>query len=227
MLRLLLATLLILAGCGSDDSVTDPGPGARDFPLPLVVDAGAGRDQAIDNLERAYTELRYIEYDHLIGSDFVFRADPVEVSSNGFTELSAAQDLESTQAMFSGETGIERVLDMSGNWTGETMPVPAVQTVQLVLRAAATSQWEQVTLGEFAGTWRKTYDLDMAVAYSGPTSVDQVIGRQSFYLLAESPRGDGEPVWVLRAWEDHGVSSRAAVAGQAASFGSIKAQFVR
>ena len=207
-----LLTLLIVfllpwsVGCSEDDSptvvLTPP-----DNTLPLVSDADVGRDQLVSNLELAYEQLNYENYEKTIHDDYVFRVDPSDIDIVGAAELSAAQDLESTFAMFSGETGIERIFDDQGNFLRDEL-VPPVQSISLTLRPESSSSWTLMEDGEFTGTWRRIYDVDMRVVYAGDTRVDQITGKQIFYLIAGTIRVDDEDfdVWRLRAWVDQGIA---------------------
>jgi hypothetical protein len=194
-------------GCSEDDSptvvLTPP-----DDSLPLVSDADAGRDQLVANLELAYEQMNYGNYSKTINPSYVFHVDPAEVDIVGTDELSASEDLESTFAMFSGEVGLEPVLDSNGKLTGDTVMVPPVQTIRLDLTAESASSWTLMEGGDFAGTWRRIYQIEMTVTYSGESRVDQITGKQVFYLTPGTISMDGEEfdVWQLRAWEDMGVS---------------------
>ncbi len=212
---ILLASFAVVAltGCGifspdeSDDS--DTGGGEAVFPPPYVEDGAAGRDQLISNLELTYVELNFPEYEELLHGSYIFRIDPTEINAVGQLELSRAEDVESTQAMFSGELGLERVLDAQGEWTGAEEIVPAVQAVRLTLSAASGSAWTLMQDGEFAGAWRKTFDVDMTVTYSGDSKVDSIVGKQVFYVVPGTIEQGGVTleVWQLRAWEDQGIKS--------------------
>jgi hypothetical protein len=210
---LTLMTLFLVQGsmgCSEDDSPTvilDNGGAATEYPLPLVSDADAGRDQLVANLALGYERLHYGEYEKLIHASYVFRVDPSEVNIVGQSELSAAEDLESTFRMFSGETGLEPVLDNSGNPTGDYWMVPAVQSIRLDLTPDSASSWTLMTDGEFSGAWRRVYALNMTVNYSGDTRIDQITGTQVLYLAASVVTIDGlvEEVWKIRAWEDQGL----------------------
>lgn len=204
--------VVALAGCGifsPDESDDGGGTPVGDFKLPLVSDKEVGRDQAISNLELAYELMNYDQYERLINEDYVFRIDPNDIESVGQFELSDTQDLDSTFKMFNSETGEERILDAQGNWTGETETVPPVQTIRLTLTPASGSAWTLMPDGEFAGTWRRIYEVDMTVTYSGATRIDSIRGKQVFYLMEGSISIDGVdvPVWQLRAWEDQGINS--------------------
>ncbi|RKZ16120.1 hypothetical protein DRQ53_07150 [bacterium] len=212
---ILLASFAVvaIAGCGifspdeSDDS--DNGGGEAVFPPPYVEDGAAGRDQLIENLELTYVELDFPEYEELLHDTYIFRIDPTEINAVGQFEFSRAEDVESTQAMFSGELGRERVLDAQDEWTGEYDIVPAVQAIRLTLNAASGSAWTLMVDGEFAGSWRKTFDVDMTVTYSGDAAVDSIVGKQVFYVVPGTVEQGGVTleVWQMRAWEDQGIDS--------------------
>ena len=205
-------TLLVLfllpwsVGCSEDSSptvvLTPP-----DDALPLVSNADLGRDQLVANLELAYEQMNYANYERTINSSYVFRVDPSDIDIVGTDELSAAEDLTSTSAMFSGETGIETVFDSNGRPTGDSVIVPPVQSIHLSFTPESAS-WILMEGGEFVGTWRRVYDVRMTVTYSGETRVDQITGKQIFYLIAATISIDDEEldVWQLRAWEDMGIS---------------------
>ena len=214
----LLASFAVLAlsGCGifsPDESDDGDGPGPVDDFKPTgvadVPDATA-RNNVIYNLERAYELLNYEEYEKLIHETYVFRVDPAEIDIVGSAELSAFEDLESTYAMFNGETGLEPRLDpVTGLPTGEFDVVPAVQTIELDLTPDSASSWTLMEDGEFAGSWRRVYDVDMTVTYSGDGRIDTIRGKQVFYVTKGTLEGDtsGKEYWQLRAWEDQGINS--------------------
>lgn len=205
--------VLALAGCGifSPDESDDGGGGT---PPPefkrAVVDPdlpNEGRDQLIANLELAYEQLKYEEYEKLINVSYIFRVGPNDINIVGQAELSAAEDLDSTFGMFSGETGLEPVLDGQGNPTGDFTVVPAVQSIRLDLTPDSASSWVLMEDGEFIGAWRRIYDVNMTVNFSGDTRIDQITGKQVFYLVATTTIEGGIEfdVWQLRAWEDQGI----------------------
>ena len=206
--------VLAFAGCGifspDESDVGDDIIPPVDF-KPAIVDTSLpddGRGQLITNLELAYVEMNYEEYEKLINTDYVFRVDPADIDVVGSAEMSAAPDLESTFAMFSGETGLERIFDDDGNFLRED-PVPAVQTIRLDLNPESASSWTLMDTGEFVGTWRLIYDVDMTVFYSGASErTDTIIGKQVFYAVATTVIEGGIEfqVWELRAWEDQGIN---------------------
>lgn len=213
----LLASFAVLAlsGCGifSPDESSDGGdPPASDFKPTGVGDIpdGTARNNVIFNLERAYELLRYDEYEKLIHLDYVFRVDPAEIDIVGSAQLIAAEDLASTEAMFSGATGEEKVLDPdTGIPTGEVRQVPPVQSIELDLTPDSSSSWTLMEDGEFAGSYRRVYDVDMTVYYSGEGRIDTIRGKQVFYVTPGTIVGDtsGKLYWQLRAWEDQGINS--------------------
>jgi hypothetical protein len=214
----LLASFAVvaLAGCGifSPDESDDGGGGnpTTDFVETRVgvVPDSEGRDNVIQNLETAYRLLNYEEYEKLIHADYVFRVDPAEIDIVGIGEYSAAEDLESTYAMFNGETGEEPVLDpVTGLPTGEFRTVPPVQQIELELIPDSASSWTLMEDGEFAGSWRRVYDVDMTVTYSGDGRIDTIRGKQVFYVRPGTLSDDtsGTEYWQLRAWEDQGINS--------------------
>ena len=153
--------------------------------------------------------MNYLEYEKLINGLYVFRIDPDDLEAVGQLELSDSQDLASTKDMFDGLKGNERVLDAEGQWTGETIEVPGVEQIRLTLTPASGSPWTLMADGEFAGTWRRIYDVDMTVTYQGGTRIDSIRGKQTFYLMAGTWEEGGNvlDVWQLRAWEDQGIDS--------------------
>lgn len=205
--------VVALSGCGifSPDESNDGGGGTTtgNFLPPYVSSGEAGRNQAISNLEQAYELMNYEEYEKLIHTDYIFRVDPNDVNIVGQDELSAADDLASTYSMFNSETGEEPVLDAQGNPTGDVEIVPPVQQIRLTLTPASGSAWTLMQDGEFAGTWRRIYEVDMTVNYSGDGRRDSIQGKQVFYLIAGTIVQDGNVlnVWQLRAWEDQGINS--------------------
>lgn len=207
-----LFAVAALSGCGifspDESNNTDTVP-AVVFPPAYVDDGAAGREQLIDNLELAYEKLNFEQYDKLLAELYIFRIDPTELDAVGQLELSRAEDTDSTQGMFGGEVGQERVLDDTGAWTGTYVAVPPVQSITLDLDPATSSQWVLVDDGEFAGAWRKTYDVAMKVTYSGDPRIDQISGAQVFYLVPGTIVENGVTlnVWQLRAWEDQGIDS--------------------
>lgn len=206
--------VLALAGCGifSPDESDDGGDiiPVVDFKRPVFNPdlPDQGRGQVIANLELAYAEMNYLEYEKLIHTSYVFRVDPADINIVGSAELSAAEDLDSTAAMFGGETGLEKIFDDAGNLLREDV-VPAVQTIRLDLAQASASSWTLMEAGEFAGTWRLIYEVDMTVIYSGETRTDQIGGTQVFYVVTTTVTENGNEfeVWQLRAWEDQGINS--------------------
>lgn len=201
-------------GCSEDDSPTvilGDGGTTTEYPLPLVSNAEAGRDQLVANAELAYEQLRYEAYENLIHNRYVFRIDPSEIDIVGQAELGAAEDLQSTFGMFSGETGLEPVLDPDGAPTGDFVVVPAVQSIRLDLTPESASSWTLMETGEFAGAWRRVYHLEMTVTYAGESRIDEIRGKQVLYLAASVITVDGsiQGVWKIRAWEDQGIASAA------------------
>jgi len=234
LFTMMSVAVVLLASCGDDGVVTDSEPKIDHYPDPLATLGEAGQDQAIENLELSYEELNYGEYERLIHESYVFRFDPSEVDVVGAAEFSANEDLESTFHMFSGETGLEPVLNpVTGLPNGEFKVVPSVQSIRLDLTADSSSSWSEVEGGDFKGSWRRIYHVDLTVYYSGDDRVDQVRGAQIFYLAPGTRRGDtsGTLYWQLRGWEDMGIVSRAQVGGEtsvptdAMSLGQLKASF--
>jgi hypothetical protein len=93
--------VLALAGCGifspdeSDDVGVTPEPEFKRAKVdPLL--PNEGRDQLILNLELAYEQLKYEEYEKLINVSYIFRVGPNDINIVGQAELSAAEDLDST-----------------------------------------------------------------------------------------------------------------------------------
>lgn len=214
----LLASFAILAvsGCGifsPDESDDDDGGNTGGEYRPTGngdVSDGTARNNVIYNLERAYEQLDYLAYSSLIHQEYVFRVDPAEINIVGQAELSAAEDLESTEAMFSQQFGEEPVLDpVTGLPTGEYVQVPPVQSIELDLTPDSASSWTLMEDGEFAGTWRRVYDVDMTVTYVGDGRIDTIRGKQVFYVTTGTIEGDtsGKLYWQLRAWEDQGINS--------------------
>jgi hypothetical protein len=207
--------VLALAGCGifsPDESDDDQGGGtSTEFKLTGLGDVpdGTARNNVIYNLERAYELLNFEEYDKLIHIDYVFRVDPAEIDIVGSAELSASQDLESTQAMFNGEQGLEPVLDaVTGLPNGEFRVVAPVQSIELDLTPDSASSWTQMEDGEFKDSWRRVYDVNMTVTYSDG-DVQTITGKQVFYVTPGTLSDDtsGKEYWQLRAWEDQGINS--------------------
>jgi hypothetical protein len=213
----LLASFAVLAvsGCGifsPDESDDDDGGGTPGDYRPTGdgdVSDGVARNNVIYNLERAYELLDYQAYSALIHLEYVFRVDPAEIDIVGQAQLTAVEDLESTEAMFGGEFGSEPVLDpVTGLPTGEEVQVPPVQTIELDLTPDSASNWTLMEDGEFAGTWRRVYDVDMTVTYTDGR-IDTIRGKQVFYVTPGVIEGDpsGKLYWQLRAWEDQGINS--------------------
>jgi hypothetical protein len=219
--RLTLALLGVLAlialgGCGifaPDEADEGGGKVDADFPIPLVDNGAAGRDQVITNLENAYIELDYDEYERLIHDDYVFIIDPTEIDIVGVYEYSAAEDLASTKAMFERNVGIEKVVDDEGKPTGETEIVPPVDTVDLRLPPESASSWEFETDGRFQGAWKRIHNVNMTIEYQGGERIDQIVGLQTFHVMASTQTRtvDGQEVelevWQLVGWEDQGINT--------------------
>lgn len=226
MARTILAFVLasLLVSCGDDGTSTDPAPRDDSYAPPLVSAGDVGLDQMVENLEASLEQLNFTEYQELIHADFVFLVDPAGVDVIGRQELSAAEDLATMQRMFDGEYGVEPVIDpVTGLPTGAFTPVPPVQTIGVSLVPDSASDWTEVTAGEFAGTRRRVYDIDMIVTYAGSTRIDTIRGKQIFYGIANGESGE----WQLRGWEDQGIeSSPARRAADAQTVGGLKARFL-
>jgi hypothetical protein len=205
---------LALVSCG-DDAVMNETPSDQGsyYPLPLVSDGDTGRDQAIANLENAFTDLDFEEYARLIHGDYVFVVDPIESDLIGATELSAAEDLQSTQHMFAGETGIEKVVDDNGKPTGDLRIVPPVDTIDIMLEPEPSSQWQEESAGRFQGAFERIYRLEMLVEHQGGEEIDHVVGAQHLYLekATQTRRIDGAEVevqvWQIVGWQDMGIGT--------------------
>lgn len=210
------AMTLALGACGDDapDTTSPPGNALPDG-LPLVSLGDVGQDQCVTNLVDAFESLDLSAYEQVLGEDFLFRFDAAEAPILGSSELSRHEDLESTERMFNGETGLERERDSSGNWTGNYRAVPAVRSIAMGLDPATGSGWEAVTEGEFAGSFRRVFRLDMTVTYAGNPRIDVVYGVQIMYLTEGliTIQGTEVEVWRLRAWEDQGTPARPARRG--------------
>lgn len=200
--------------------------------LPLASMGELGREMLVGNIIRSFETLSYDLYATMIHGQYVFRVDPNDIESVGQFELSAFEDLDSTLKMFNGAVGAERVLDAQGNWTGETVLVPPVRAISLALSPASGSAWTLMPDGQFQGSWRRIYEIDMTVTHSGSARIDVIQGKQVFYLAAGTiSSADGElGVWQLRAWEDQGVNSAVfgydrALTSDAQSMGQLKGTF--
>lgn len=203
-------------------------------PAPALVSLGpSGADRVVAALDWAFECLHYEVYEAQIHPDYVFRVDPSDVNIVGQAEFSRVEDLESMYRMFSGEFGQEPVLDASGNPTGQFQVVPPVQAIQVSFTPASGSEWMSLTDGEFAGAWRRIFDVDMTVTHSGGTRIDQIRGKQIFYVVAATVdiEGVATEVWQLRAWEDQGINSGAgldpvgSVPTEGASMSQLKATY--
>lgn len=226
-IALLLPLLLLIAACGDDGVDTSTNP--PEPPDMTVI------DNLVPAVEDAYNNMNYGDYEPLIHEDYVFRVDPPEVDIIGAAELSAAEDLEATSSMFSGETGLERVIDpVTGLPTGEFTAVPPVQSIAIELIPDTASDWTEMTGGAFQGTLRRVYDLSMTVTYGSGSRIDVIRGKQVLYALEGTRRGDtsGNLYWQIRGWEDQGIDSGAGLGAdrapsEGASLGSLKSQFLR
>jgi uncharacterized lipoprotein YehR (DUF1307 family) len=235
-MTVVIALALMVCACGDDDSPTSQTPPPDDGTvLPTEVGAvsdEAARNNVVSNLENAYERLMYEEYDRLIHAEYVFRVDPAEVDIVGAAELSAFEDLESTFRMFSGETGVEPVLDpVTGRPTGELTVVPPVHGINLDLDPE-TGAWIASTDPRFAGSFERVYRITMSVTYSGDSRIDQIRGMQVFYATPGTLRNDnsGKLYWQLRGWADQGIDSGtehwlAALPTSANSVSTLKARF--
>jgi hypothetical protein len=235
-MTVVMALALMVGACGDDDSPTSqtPPPDEEDF-LPTEVGAvtdQVARDNVVGNLEKAYELLMYEEYERLIHADYVFRVDPAEIDIVGAAELSAFEDLESTFAMFSGETGLEPVLDpLTGQPTGQFNIMPPVQDIAVNLDPE-TSAWIESANPRFAGSFERVYRINMTVTYGGDSRIDQIRGMQVFYATPGTLQNDnsGRLYWQLRGWEDQGIDSaaehsRTALPTDANSVSTLKARF--
>jgi hypothetical protein len=222
ILALVLASLLV--SCGDDGTSTDPGPQDDSYAPPLVSAGDVGLDQMVENLEASLEQLKFTEYEELIHADFVFRIDPAGVDVIGRQELSAVEDLESMRRMFDGAHGVEPVVDpVTGLPTGAFTPVPPVQSIAIDLVPDSASDWSELTAGEFSGTRRRVYDIDMIVTYAGSNRIDAIRGKQIFYGIANGESGE----WQLRGWEDQGIGSAPArLANDGKTVGALKARFL-
>ena len=204
--RLVLRSVLILAvaglaaGCGifSPDESTDGGGGGGGDPYPLATEPTI----AIDNLERAYSELLFEEYEKLIADDFQFwfAPDDIDFSPGGQGFFNAGQDLLSTRAMFNGEVG-ERPDPEN---PGSTIEVPPVQKITINL--TRTEPWSNAGdfLQEYDGMWQALYDVEMLVEYTAGDLVSEVNAEQRFIVKPVTIEVDGAQtqVYQLRAWYD-------------------------
>lgn len=224
---LLLPLLLLIAACGGDGVDTSTNPPE---PPDLTV-----LENLVPALEDAYNNMNYIDYQRLIHEDYVFRVDPPEVDIIGAVEFSAAEDLEATESMFSGETGLEPVIDpATGLPTGEFTVVPPVQSIEFELTPDSASEWTEMETGEFEGALRRVFDLNLTVTFGGSTRVEAIRGKQVLYAVEGSVLGDtsGTLYWQIRGWEEQGIDAgtvldQAGRANDATSLSAMKAQFLR
>ncbi len=199
---LVVAVAGLAAGCGifSPDESSDGGGGGGGAAYPLAIT----EDQAIKNLERAYSEMLFEEYENLIADDFEFwfAPDDIDISPDQSGVLNASQDLESTRRMFSGELGRRP----DPNNPGQFVEVPAVQKITISL----TRQEPWAEAGDFGqeyqGMRMAIYDVDMLVEYTASETVSEVKAEQRFIVKPVTITVDGAQtqVFKLRAWFDLG-----------------------
>ena len=237
-MTVVIALSLMVCACSDDaDSPTSQTPPPDDTGTFLPTEVGSvsdevARNNVVSNLENAYELLMYEEYERLVHADYVFRVDPAEIDIVGAAELSAVEDLESTFSMFNGETGLEPVLDpVTGLPTGEMTIVPPVQSIALDLDPE-TSAWIESPDPRFEGAFQRIYQITMTVTFSGDSRIEQICGKQLFYVRPGTLRNDdsGKLYWQLRGWEDQGIDSgaafrRVAQPTSANSVSTLKARF--
>lgn len=184
--RLILAILALglVGGCGifSPEETKEPGGSTPDFK-----DLTA-KDDVPYNLTQAYLQRDIDQYRKLQHPSFLFQfpADEFDLAGTADGRWEASRDLQSTDAMLSGEP----------NKDGRIL-----QDIELTLTPKDLI-WSPDVEPEFEGSLRRTYTVQMDVEVSGNLTY-QVRGQQEFYI--QQVEVDGKQLWKLRFWRDLGV----------------------
>lgn len=194
--RILCVAILaaIVVGCGEDETrIMDQGAEPEPYPPATT------QDQLIQNLELAFNERSFAEYEALLHEDFVFYFAPedVDVLHEGVS-WERARDLASMYNLFNGLPGQKP----------DGTPQAPVQRIELELIADDPgARWTDQVAEEFAGTTMKRYRAEMDVHYTAG-SPSHVVGLQEFYAapVEVSLGGSDGTVFRLKYWRDLGTT---------------------
>lgn len=177
-------------------------------------------DELVANLERAYDERNYPEYEKLLHDGFVFYFPPDEIDLIGQgASWERARDLASAASMCAGQPGQRP----------DGSPQAPIMRVDLLLSEDAPGvPWTDQVAEAFAGTVMKRFRVDMDVFFTEGNPV-RVLGLQEFYAVPV----DGDPKagstvnqYQLRYWRDLGKDIiEALAASEAVSWGMLKAAY--
>lgn len=186
---LVVATSL-LSGCGlfSPDETEPDGT----VPPPPEYPRATTPDLVVSNFERAYEEKSIAEYDKLLDSAFTFFFSQTDVNQLGVEpSWDRAAEMASATKMFSALPGT----------TPGGQPQEPIQSFQVLLEQETTT-WDSNVPSQYAGTLRKSYNVNMTVFFQGGGSV-AVRGIQDFYVAPVDV--DGTTIYKLRYWVDFGI----------------------
>jgi hypothetical protein len=185
-LVLVLSGLGLVSACGifsPDETDKDGGQ------PPVTYENPATPDALIRNFVKAWNARDFLAYDQLRHTDFLFEFASADIGASGTPNgiWVRQRDTDATQKMFQGQPGQK----------GEI-----VQSIELTLHQKSAG-WVPATEPEFAGTLKKTYDVDMRVTMTN-SDIYNIDGEQDFYAIDVA--ADGEPPrFVLYYWRDLGI----------------------
>ena len=177
-LALLLSPLLLCVGCGDDSSSPTTPVDTDDFV------ASTTPDLAMQNFEVAWENLNFVEYSKLLATEFQFFFDPADNLEDliGGPSWQLADELASTQAMFSNQAGVDPV-------TQEV--IPPIQRIEFQVFVPMDDEWQHFpddeSQGIYRNTFRQRYQVDMRVTYQGE-ELTTIVQRNSV-LLPDAGRG--------------------------------------
>ncbi|MBD3162856.1 MAG: hypothetical protein GF346_10690 [Candidatus Eisenbacteria bacterium] len=186
---LMIPALAILVGCpfSPESGDDDPPPPPDEYDAPVTIDV------ALENLQRAYKERNYDEYEKLIHSEFSFVFDPRDVGPDTWPEATwgRGEELDVTRNMFSGEPNREDLIieRIRLDWTaGEPHESPD------------NEEWQRVILTP----------VDLELQTVNQNNGDQVFlvtpgGYETYLHFVQTDEEDPEtelPLWRIIMWED-------------------------
>lgn len=182
----LVCAALAVAGCG----IFSPDTPGEDRPQPSAYKDLTDPEHVITNLQLAYNDQNYDQYDRLRHElfEFQFPADEFDLSGQANGRWDRLRDSGSTQRMFDDQPSKD----------GEI-----VQSIDLTMQPESALPWTDQVEPEFAGTLRRTYTVRMDVAVSPGATIYQVRGTHEFYV-APVQVGD-KTLYKLRFWRDNGI----------------------